>query len=158
MIHQDRIRTASSSNTAAVRLAAALLWFLTSGGVLAQGTMTGTMKPLASVQFAPDKDVPCLLSALETGDPATGYSTWILKAPVGCVVPWHSHTAVEQLIVIRGAVLAEMTDHPPTRLGPGGFAAMGSHMAHQFSCQGKAACIMIVTFDGPYDIQWGKAG
>ena len=27
----------------------------------------------------------------------------------------------------KGAVMAEMTDHPPTRLGPGGFAMMEGH-------------------------------
>lgn len=146
-------------DAASWRLAVAVLGALMSSTVaLAEGAMRGTMKPLGSVQFAPDKDVPCLLSALENGDPATGPSTWILKAPAGCVVPWHSHTAGEQLIAIRGAILAEMTDHPPTRLGPGGFAAMGSRMPHQFSCVGKAACMMIVTFDGPYDIRWGKGG
>jgi hypothetical protein len=32
----------------------------------------------------------------------------------------------EQLIIIGGTVLAEMTDHPSTRLGPGGFAMMGA--------------------------------
>lgn len=118
--------------------------------------MTGAVKPLGSVRFAPDQDVPCLFSALETGDPATGPSTWILKAPAGCVVPWHSHTAEEQLIVIRGTVVAEMTNHPPTRLGPGGFAVMGGHMPHQFSCLGKVTCMTFVTFDRPYDIRWGK--
>src|ERR1700681_368553 len=60
-----------------------------------------------------------------------------------------------QLIVISGAVLAEMIDHPPTRLGPGGFAMMASHMPHQFSCQGKSTCLMVVAFDRPYDIRWG---
>ena len=43
----------------------------------------------------------------------------ILKASPGCVVPWHFHTAEEQLIVTGGAVLAEMTGHQPARLGPG---------------------------------------
>ena len=118
--------------------------------------MTGTVKPFGSVPFAPDRDVACLASALETGDPLTGPSTWILKAHPGCVVAWHSHTAEEQLIVVRGAVMAEMTDHPPTRLGPGGFAIMGSHMAHQFACQGTA-CVMFASFDRAYDIKWGKA-
>jgi hypothetical protein len=33
---------------------------------------------------------------------------------------------------------------------------MGGHMAHQFTCQGKAACVMFVTFDRTYDIFWGK--
>jgi anti-sigma factor ChrR (cupin superfamily) len=65
------------------------------------------------------------LSALETGDPTTGPSTFILKAPPGCVVPWHFHTAEEQLIIISGTVLAEMGHHPPARLVPGGFAHDG---------------------------------
>ena len=98
----------------------------------------------------------CLASALETTEPLTGPSTWILKAPPGCVVPWHSHTAEEQLIIIRGVVMVEMTDHSPTRLGRGGFAMMGSHMAHQFACQGIAACVMFASFDRAYDIKWGK--
>jgi hypothetical protein len=50
----------------------------------------------------------------------------------------------------------EMTDHPRTRLGPGGFAVMGTRMAHQFACQGTAACVMFVTFDRAYDIRWLK--
>ncbi len=139
-----------------VRVVAAALWILTSGEVLAGGSTTGIVKPLGSVQFAPDRDVTCLLSALETGDPSMGHSTWILKAPRGCLIPWHSHTAEEQLIVVRGTVIAEMTDHQPTRLGPGGFAMMGSRAPHQFSCRGKSTCLMIVTFDRAYDIRWGK--
>jgi hypothetical protein len=137
-------------------LAAAALGCLTGGGVLAEDALTGTVKPFGSVPFAPDRDVACLASALETGDPLTGPSTWILKAPPGCVVPWHSHTAEEQLIIVRGVVMVEMTDHSPTRLGRGGFAMMGSHMAHQFACQGTAACVMFASFDRAYDIKWGK--
>jgi mannose-6-phosphate isomerase-like protein (cupin superfamily) len=137
-------------------LTTAALWCLTGGGVLAEDAMTGTVKPFASVPFVPDRDVACLASSLETGDPLTGPSTWILKARPGCVVPWHSHTAEEQLIVVRGAVTAEMTDHR-TPLGPGGFAVMGTRMAHQFACRGTAACVMFVTFNRAYDIRWGKA-
>jgi len=140
-------------------------WMLTAcvavfagGAAFARGMVTGAVKPLQSMQFSPDQDVKCLSSALETGAPTTGPSTWILKAPPGCMVPWHRHTAEEQLIIISGAVLAEMSDHPPTRLGPGGFAVMGSQMPHQFSCRGKSACLMIVSFDRAYDIFWGKSG
>lgn len=119
--------------------------------------MTGRAAPLESVQFAPDQDVPCLASALETGSPTSGPSTWILKAPPGCIVPWHSHTAEEQLIVTSGSVRAEMRGHPPTPLNPGGFAIMAGHMAHKFSCQGPDTCVMFVTFDGAYDIKWENA-
>jgi hypothetical protein len=127
------------------------------GAALGADDLAGDIKPLASVKFAPDPDVKCLLSAVETGDPKTGRSTLILKAPSGCLVPWHSHTAEEQLIVITGSVMSEMLDHKaPARLGPGGFAVMGSRMPHQFTCLARPGCLMVVAFDGPYDIFWGK--
>jgi quercetin dioxygenase-like cupin family protein len=61
----------------------------------------------------------------------------------------------EQLLVISGTLVTDMADHRPTRLGPGGFAVMGSHMPHQFTCEGNAECLMFVAFDGTYDIFWG---
>jgi quercetin dioxygenase-like cupin family protein len=138
-------------------LAACLAVFV-NAAALAEEAVNGVIRPLASVKFSPDQDVKCLMSALETGDPTTGPSTLILKASPGCVVPWHFHTAEEQLTIISGTVLAEMTHHQPTRLGPGGFAMMGGHMAHQFTCQGRSACLMMVAFDRAYDIYWGKGG
>ena len=33
---------------------------------------------------------------------------------------------------------------------------MGTHMTHQFACQGTAAYVMFVTFDRAYDIRWLK--
>jgi pimeloyl-ACP methyl ester carboxylesterase len=93
-------------------LAAAALWCLTGGGVLAEDAMTGTVKPFESVPFAPERDVACLASALETGDPLTGPSTWILKARPGCVVAWHSHTAEEQLIVVLRLVTRDTGGRP----------------------------------------------
>jgi mannose-6-phosphate isomerase-like protein (cupin superfamily) len=129
-----------------------------SSSALAQSPPADVVKPFELVRFSPDSDVKCLSSAIETGKPATGPSTWILKAPPGCVIPWHFHTAEEQLMIISGTILSEMTDHPPTPLGPGGFAMMSSRMPHQFSCQGEIECLMIVTFDRAYDIRWGKGG
>jgi quercetin dioxygenase-like cupin family protein len=126
----------------------------TGGPALANRPMEGVVKPLDAVRFSQDFDVKCLLSASESGDPERGPSTMILKAPLGCVVPWHSHAAVEQLIVVHGTVLAEVSGHPPTVLGPGGFAMMGTHTPHQFSCRGTQACLMFVTFDRAYDIHW----
>jgi hypothetical protein len=90
-------------------LAACLAVFI-SGAALAEDRATGAIKPLSSVKFSPDNDVKCLQSATESGDPTTGRSTLILKASPGCVVPWHFHTAEEQLIIINGSVLAEMAD------------------------------------------------
>lgn len=118
--------------------------------------MDGAVKPLASIQFVADDDVKCLSDAIETGDPDSGSSTLLLKAAPGCVVPWHYHTAVEQLIVISGTVLTEMLDRPASLLLAGGFAVMGSKVPHRFVCQGKLECLMVVSFDRKYDIFWGQ--
>ncbi len=144
----------TSPSRAKIFLAAAALSCIAGAGTLAEDAMTGKVAPFKSVQFAPDQDVACLAAALETGNPTAGPSTWILKAPAGCVVPWHSHTAEEQLIIVTGSVSGEMRGQPPTRLDPGGFAMMPSHMAHKFTCQGPDACVMFVTFDRTYDIKW----
>jgi len=108
----------------------------------------------SKVRFLQDEDVKCLLSAAETGDPDAGPSTFILQAPPKCVVRWHSHTAQEQLMVVRGEVLTEMEGMHPVALGPGGFASMLSRQKHQFTCGAKQECIMFVTFDRKYDIFW----
>jgi len=122
----------------------------------ADSAMIGDVKPLASLQFTADDDVKCLSDAIETGDPDTGASTILLKATPGCVVPWHYHAAVEQLIIIRGDVLTEMSGHPADLLSAGGFAVMESKVPHKFVCQDKSECLMVVIFDRKYDIFWGK--
>jgi len=113
-------------------------------------------RSLSEVKFEQDDDVKCLSSAVESGDPAKGPSTIILKSPPNCLVPWHYHTAEEQLIVVEGSVRTEMDGMSARALGAGGFAMMPSNAKHQFSCQSKTACVMFVTFDRVYDIFWVK--
>jgi quercetin dioxygenase-like cupin family protein len=124
--------------------------------VAASGLCRAQIRPLPAVKFEQDDDVKCLASAVESGDPAKGPSTIILKAPPNCLVPWHFHTAQEQLIVVQGNVQTEMQGMSARPLGPGGFARMPGKAKHQFSCQSKTACVMFVTFDRTYDIFWVK--
>jgi mannose-6-phosphate isomerase-like protein (cupin superfamily) len=114
----------------------------------------GIVRSLSDVKFTQDEDIKCLKYSLESGDPKTGPSTHILKAPSNCVVPWHHHTAEEQLVVIRGSVFTEMDGMSPSTLGPGGFAMMPTKKRHQFSCKSTADCLIVVSFDRPYDIFW----
>lgn len=129
---------------------------LMAAGIAAQVQKQGIVKPLSEVNFGPDDSGKCLKSASESGNPATGPSTFILKAPPDCAVPWHYHTAEEQLFVSRGEVATEMEGMPSRVLGPGGFALMPSKVKHQFSCKSKNDCVMFVTFDRVYDIFWVK--
>jgi quercetin dioxygenase-like cupin family protein len=112
--------------------------------------------PLGAAHFVQDDDVKCLMSALETGNPDTGPSTFLLKAPAGCRVAPHYHTAEEHLIVIEGSVSTGMTGMHDITLTPGGVAVMPGKAVHWFSCVGKSACLMAVAFDQKYDIVWVK--
>jgi len=110
--------------------------------------------PLKDAPFVQDDDVKCLKSALENGNPDTGPSTFLLKAPSGCRVAAHYHTAEEQLIVVQGSVLTGMKGMRSVTLTAGGFAVMPGKAVHSFSCIGKDPCLMIVTFNQKYDIVW----
>jgi len=123
---------------------------------LAQAPHHGIVTPLSSAKLASDGQPACLKSALENGNPDAGPSTFLLEAAPGCVVPAHSHTAEEQLIVVRGDVLTGMDGMSDQTLGPGGFAMMPGKAMHWFTCQSKSPCLMFVTFDRTYDITWAK--
>jgi quercetin dioxygenase-like cupin family protein len=110
--------------------------------------------PLEDAPFVQDDDVKCLKSALENGNPDTGPSTFLLKAPAGCRVAAHYHTAEEQLIVIQGSVLTGMKGMHSVTLTAGGIAVMPAKAIHWFSCSGKDPCLMVVTFNQKYDIVW----
>jgi quercetin dioxygenase-like cupin family protein len=119
--------------------------------------MSHLITPLEKARFGQDDDVKCLMTALENGNPDTGPSTFLLKAPAGCRVAPHYHTAEEQLIVIRGKVLTEMKGMRSVELTAGGVAVMPAKAVHWFSCTGKDACLMVVTFNQKYDIVWVDA-
>jgi quercetin dioxygenase-like cupin family protein len=121
---------------------------------LTSGAAQHGIIPLKDAQFSQDEDVKCLQGALENGNPETGPSTFLLKAPSGCRVPAHYHTAEEQLIVIRGSVTTGMQGMPDVALTAGGFAVMPGKAVHWFSCSGKDPCLMVVTFNQKYDIVW----
>jgi quercetin dioxygenase-like cupin family protein len=124
---------------------------------VAAPTANHAITPLKDAPFAQDEDVKCLQSALETGNPDSGPSTFMLKAPAGCRVPAHYHSAQEQLIVIRGRVATGMKGTPNVTLTAGGFAVMPGKVIHWFNCDGKEPCLMVVSFDQKYDIVWVDA-
>ena len=154
---RDRVSLGAFGVVAIVALAvAAAARLVAQTPVPAATAKAGIVRRLADVKFASDDDVKCLNGVVENGDPATGPSTFILKATPGCVVAPHYHTAEEQLIVVRGDVLTGMHGMKETLLEPGGFAMMPGKQTHWFTCMSKEGCLMFVTFDRTYDIVWVK--
>jgi quercetin dioxygenase-like cupin family protein len=103
--------------------------------------------PLQNANFASHSDIPCLSTALEAGDPDTGPSAVLVKMEKGCVYAWHFHTAVEEIIVIKGEFKVEMFSMPPAVLGPGGYVQVPTNEKHQYSCGAKGECLWFVRID-----------
>jgi quercetin dioxygenase-like cupin family protein len=151
--------TAISDKTKKMLLYLATVTILLAAVAVSPGQTThhGVVTPLTSANLASDGQPACLKSALENGNPDAGPSTFLLEAAPGCIVPAHSHTAEEQLIIVRGDVLTGMDGMSDQTLGPGGFAMMPGKAMHWFTCQSKSPCLMFVTFDRTYDITWAKS-
>ncbi|HEX8108905.1 MAG TPA: cupin domain-containing protein [Kofleriaceae bacterium] len=75
-----------------------------------------------------------------------------MKTKTGCAVPWHWHTANEQLMIVDGTARVEMKDMgKPITLQAGGFA-MPSHHVHEFRC--TQACTFLLYSDQKLDIHY----
>jgi quercetin dioxygenase-like cupin family protein len=95
---------------------------------------------------------PCLSMSVQRGDPSKGPSVILLKFKPGCVVPWHWHTASEQLILVSGAGKAQMKDGQPATVHPGDYLYLPGKHVHQFT-----AVTAVTMFDlpsGPFDIHY----
>lgn len=94
----------------------------------------------------------CMSIAVQRGDPSKGPSTLLLKFAPGCVVPWHWHSAAEQLMVVSGRGKAEMKDGKAMAMSAGDFAYLPAKNVHQFT-----AVTAVLMYDLPaaaFDIHY----
>src|SRR5262245_8253433 len=78
-----------------------------------------TLNP-ETLKFTPIPHMPgCASAAILRGNPRSGPAWVLLKLASGCRVPWHWHTANENLLVISGRGTLAMKDGPPLRFAPG---------------------------------------
>jgi quercetin dioxygenase-like cupin family protein len=94
-------------------------------------------------------------AAVLKGDPEKGPAVLLAKGTAGCRIPWHWHTAGEQIMVISGTGTTEMKDGKPFRMQTGSYASLPSHHVHQATC--ASACTMFVASDAAFDIHYVDA-
>lgn len=94
----------------------------------------------------------CMTGSVQNGDPSKTASVILAKATSGCVVPWHWHTANEQLMVVSGSAKVAMKDGAPTTVRSGDYMSLPAKQAHHFTC--LAACNIFIICDGPFDIHY----
>src|SRR5690349_973925 len=76
----------------------------------------------ATSKFAAMPGLPsCMQIAVQKGDPTKEAAVLLLKFSAGCTVPWHWHTAGENLILVSGRGDAQMKDGKPTAVRTGDY-------------------------------------
>lgn len=140
-----------------MKLVMMLAAILFAANVYAQDS--GVIRKMADNKFAPMAGLPeCTTMAVENGDPAKGAFVILFKAKSGCVIPWHWHTAAENVMVVGGSAKIETKGKEKSSglaLGPGGYAMMPGKHVHQFTC--SSACTAFVTSDAAFDIHYVDA-
>jgi quercetin dioxygenase-like cupin family protein len=108
--------------------------------------------------FATRPDGPdCATSAPAHGDPATGPAVFLVKLDAGCTVPWHWHTANENVIPVSGLIQVSMKGEKPIVVKSGDYIFMPSQHVHQAKCAGSKPCSMYTSIDAALDIHYVDA-
>jgi hypothetical protein len=124
--------------------------------------------PASQASYAQDKMAPanssapkfvnfpglptCLKGAVQNGDPMGSGFVILAKATTGCVVPWHWHSANEQLMMVTGSAKVGMKDAAPASLHAAGYVNLPAKNAHQFTC--AVACTFFIMSDAAFDIHY----
>ena len=107
---------------------------------------------LASTKFMTLPVLPsCMTISAQRGDPTKGAAVLLLQVKSGCVVPWHWHTANENLIMVSGKAKAEMSGGAQA-MAMGDYLYLAGREVHQFTCINS--CLVFDVIDGAFDIHY----
>jgi quercetin dioxygenase-like cupin family protein len=108
---------------------------------------------VAEMKFGEVPGVPtCTTGAVQSGNPMNGAFIILAKVPPKCSIPWHWHTANENLMIVSGTARIDVKDGKSMTLQSGGFATMPAHHVHQFRC--TTSCKFYLYSDGAFDIHY----
>src|SRR5437868_15126074 len=127
---------------------AAVVMLLATGGgaALAANDHRMVITNPQTLEYINVPDMPtCATAAILRGNPRSGPAWVLLKLASGCQVPWHWHTANEDMLVINGQGTIDMQDGPPLQFVPGAYAALPSHHTHHATC--TRACLLFSIAD-----------
>ena len=94
----------------------------------------------------------CMKIASQHGDPFKEAAAIAATFTSGCVVPWHWHTAGENIILLAGKGKIEMKDGASHAVSAGDYLFLPGKQAHQFTC--ITACRMYDLPTAAFDIHY----
>ena len=127
-----------------------------SAPLVAQNAEQMPYASMASSKFMTLPVLPaCMSLSAQRGDPMKGPAVLLVKFTSGCVVPWHWHTAGENLMMVSGKAKAEMKPDGAHMMSAGDYIFLAGKQVHQFTC--ISSCVVFDVIDGAFDIHYVNA-
>jgi quercetin dioxygenase-like cupin family protein len=92
----------------------------------------------------------CPIAVLH-GDAAKPNADIFLRVAGGSVLPPHSHTSAERMVLVAGKLHVEYQGTKPVTLSAGDYAYGPAGRPHRASCLGTSPCTLFIAFEGPVD-------
>ena len=132
------------------------LFLLSSALVAPLAAQNSDQMPYAALSSTKFMNLPmlpaCMTISAQRGDPMKGAAVLLLKFTSGCVVPWHWHTANENLMMVSGKAKGEMKPAGAHTLTAGDYLFLAGKQVHQFTC--ISSCLVFDVIDGAFDIHY----
>lgn len=92
----------------------------------------------------------CQIAVLH-GDPAKPNADVFLRVPASQVLPPHTHSSAERMVLVSGRLQVKYRGAPAVVLTPGMYAYGPAGRAHEAVCQSAVPCTLFIAFEGPVD-------
>jgi quercetin dioxygenase-like cupin family protein len=92
----------------------------------------------------------CGLAVLH-GDPAKPNADVFLRLPPKTMIPEHTHTSAERMVLVAGELAVRYQKQAEVVLTPGMYAYGPAKLPHSASCRGSAPCVLFIAFESAVD-------
>jgi quercetin dioxygenase-like cupin family protein len=92
----------------------------------------------------------CEIAVLH-GDPSKPNVDIFFKVPAGAIIPNHTHTSAERMVLVSGQLRVAYEGQPEATLDVGAYAYGPATRPHTAVCADGAPCVLFIAFEAPLD-------
>ena len=92
----------------------------------------------------------CEIAVLH-GDPAKPNVDVFLQVPAGSILPSHTHTSAERMVLVSGQLEVTYEGQEPVTLDVGTYAYGPAKKPHTATCAAGAPCVLFIAFEDALD-------
>ncbi|MCI0518030.1 MAG: cupin domain-containing protein [Woeseiaceae bacterium] len=137
----------------ALSVLASVLWLLACASVSAQEQALAYTFENPQLQWGPCPPflpAGCEIAVLH-GDPSLPNVDIFFKVPAGSMIPSHTHTSAERMILVSGRMEVTYEGQSPVTLKVGSYAYGPAGKPHTATCAEGVPCVLFIAFEAPLD-------